>query len=63
MKTVTVMVASVLSAVIARSDSDEAIQLSSRGKAGLLRFARNDEFDTAHHNPLPDMNASAIVEL
>jgi hypothetical protein len=27
--------------VIARSGSDEAIQLSCRGKAGLLRFARN----------------------
>jgi hypothetical protein len=30
--------------VIARSESDEAIQLASRKKAGLLRFARNDEF-------------------
>jgi hypothetical protein len=30
-------------AVIARSDSDEAIQpLTQEGKIGLLRFARND---------------------
>ncbi len=32
-----------LPAVIARSDSDEAIQKATGMKTGLLRFARNDE--------------------
>ena len=31
--------------VFARSESDEAIQASSRQHSGLLRFARNDDDD------------------
>jgi hypothetical protein len=49
------MVSSAIDVVIARSDCDEAIQkLFAEGKAGLLRFARNDEKIIDSHSGVVD---------
>jgi hypothetical protein len=42
---------------------DDAIHLRSRGAMDCFASLASDEFDIRHHIPLPDINASAIIEL
>jgi hypothetical protein len=61
MKTVTVMGASMFPS--RHCERSEAIQLCCSKKAGLLRRCAPRNDDLGEHIPLPDINASAIIEL